>query len=95
MPFEPTTITLRTPLQHGDKEITKLTFNREAKVKDFKGVSLTDLSFEDTMTVAGRMLALPPSVLMEMSMPDYFQVSSVVMSFFDDSQETGQTSLPS
>ena len=89
MSFEPVTIELRTPIKHGSKEITELTFNRELKARDLRGISLDALNADSIITVASRALDVPPSVIGELAISDFMRVSQVVSGFFDDSPLTG------
>lgn len=91
MPFEPVTITLTTPLRHGDEEITELVFRREMCAGDMRGLSVGLPSYDDCRTVASRITGIPEPVLVKMSWYDFSQVVSTVMVFFNNTPLIGGT----
>lgn len=61
--MEPIVIKLTVPLTHGAETITELRITRRPTAGDLRGVKISELTFDDIITVASRLVALPPSVL--------------------------------
>lgn len=87
--MKPIKVQLSTPVQHGQEEVKELVFARPMVAGDLRGISVTDLKHDDVIEIASRLVAMPPSVLRQLSMPDYMGVAEVVTSFFGSSPLTG------
>lgn len=85
----PIKIQLGTPVQHGQEEVKELVFARPMVAGDLRGISVADMKHDDVIEIASRLVAMPPSVLRQLSMPDYMEVAEVVTSFFGSSPLTG------
>lgn len=86
----PIKIGLRHPLEHGNEEIREIVFKRPLKVKDLKGVRITNLAFDDFALVIGRLANLPASVIEQMEIADFAAVMEVVSGFLDGIPGTGK-----
>jgi len=78
---------LKKPIKHGSEDIGELTV-REPKAKDIRTMKIPP-STDDMLTLGGKLVALPPSVIDELSIPDTMALLEVVGNFMDDGQETG------
>lgn len=85
----PITITLKTPMQYGNKDVTELVFARELEGTDVRGISVADVRFDDLATVAGRLCGYPSSFIMKLKGADFMAVSKVATDFLSDSPPTG------
>ena len=61
--MEPIVIKLTVPLTHGAETSPELRITRRPTAGDLRGVKISELTFDDIITVASRLVALPPSVL--------------------------------
>lgn len=86
----PITITLATPVTHGDEEVRELKITRPMVAGDLKGVTVSALTFDDLMLVGGRLTGYPPSVIAKLSMPDFTRLNEAVTSFLGDGPGTGR-----
>lgn len=84
--MEPIVIKLTVPLTHGAETITELRITRRPTAGDLRGVKISELTFDDIITVASRLVALPPSVL-----NNFTELSGVIGAFFGSGQPTGMT----
>ena len=89
--MEPIVIKLTVPLTHGAETITELRSTRRPTAGDLRGVKISELTFDDIITVASRLVALPPSVLNTMDLSDFTELSGVIGAFFGSGQPTGMT----
>ena len=92
--MEPIVIKLTVPLTHGAETITELRITRRPTAGDLRGVKISELTFDDIITVASRLVALPPSVLNTMDLSDFTELSGVIGAFFGSGQPTGMTLRP-
>ncbi len=88
--FEPIKIPLKSPIQHGDETINTLTIPREMVAGDLRGISISNLKFDDICEVASRLTGVPTPIIRTMKMPDFMALSGVVTDFFEDSPATGR-----
>lgn len=79
----PVKITLSKPVKHGDEELTELVIKREMVAGDLRGISVTNMKFDDVYLVASRLTNVPVSVINQLSMPDAVELQGVVTSFFE------------
>lgn len=89
--MEPIVIKLTVPLTHGAETITELCITRRPTAGDLRGVKISELTFDDIITVASRLVALPPSELNTMDLSDFTELSGVIGAFFGSGQPTGMT----
>lgn len=82
------TITLQTPITHGSEIITELTFGRQIRGKDLRGLPLT-LGFEHLLILAGRLCNQPPAVMEQLEGPDLLAVVETAGVFFGPGLPTG------
>lgn len=87
--FEPIKITLKSPIQHGDETISTLTIGREMVAGDLRGISVSNLKFDDIYEVASRLTGVPTPIIKTMKMSDFMMLSNVVTDFFEDSPAIG------
>lgn len=87
--MEPILIKLTVPLTHGAETITELRIVRRPTAGDLRGVKISEFSFDDIITVASRLVGLPPSVLNTMDLSDFTELSGVIGAFFGNGQPTG------
>lgn len=88
-PEFPIEIMLRVPLTHGDEEIRKIVIKRPLKVKDFRGVKIASLAFDDFALIIGRLAGLPASVIEQMDLGDFASAMEVISGFLDGFPGTG------
>lgn len=82
-----TTITLKSPLKHGESEITELKF-RKPVARDLRKFELTDLNkFSKIQDLTAILCGLPMSVLDNLEMEDLVSCTKVIASFLSSSQE--------
>ena len=85
----PITITLETPVKHGEAEVRELKITRPMVAGDLRGITVTALTFDDLMLVGSRLTGYPPAVLAQLSVPDFTRLNNVVTDFFGAGQATG------
>lgn len=90
MTFKPITISLDSPITHGEEEITELKFERKMTVADLRGMNVSGMTHEDLYTLVGRLSGYPPSAMAKLSIPDYMKAVEVVGDFFGGSPLTGE-----
>ena len=82
---------LKKGLTAAQETITELRITRRPTAGDLRGVKISELTFDDIITVASRLVALPPSVLNTMDLSDFTELSGVIGAFFGSGQPTGMT----
>ena len=82
----PIVIDLKKPVKHGEEEFTQLVIKREMVAGDLRGVSVSNLKFDDMFMVASRLSGVPVSVINQMCMPDAMRLQAVIDGFLEDSQ---------
>ena len=78
----PYILTLKKPIEYGNKTITELVFEREPMAADLKGMTMNDMSWDNLMQLGSRVLGLPPSLIGKLSPKDLQEMGAVIMSFF-------------
>lgn len=81
-------VTLKNPITFGDEIIESLTFKGPLKAKHMKGIPLK-MTYDDIFTIASRLCAHPPSVIVEVAGEDLTKVLSVVTDFLPAGPKTG------
>ncbi|WP_297669046.1 phage tail assembly protein [uncultured Desulfovibrio sp.] len=79
----PVKIPLSRPVTHGDEQIAELVIGREMVAGDLRGVSVTNMTFDDIYLVASRLANVPVSVINRLSMPDAVKLQGVITAFFE------------
>ncbi|MBU1229557.1 MAG: phage tail assembly protein [Proteobacteria bacterium] len=88
--MEAKTVTLSTPVKHGEEEITKLVFTREPKAKDMDGIPIGGQLYGEHMTkMISRLTGYPPSVIGEIGLGDFMRCGEVVGDFLSPGPQTG------
>lgn len=82
----PIIIPLSKPLEHGNEEITELKIAREPVWKDWFGIQIAKLSFDDLCLVSSRLTNVPVPVLRTLPMGDAMRLQEVVSAFLDSGQ---------
>lgn len=85
----PVIIKLTRPVKHGEDDVTELKITRPMVAGDLRGIKVTEMTFDDLLLVGSRLTGYPPSVLAQLSVPDFTRLNGVVMAFFDGGPETG------
>lgn len=85
----PITIELKKPIGTPIEPVTKLVIKREPVAGDLRGIAIGQLTFDDIIMVGSRLVNEPPSVLQQMSVPDFTRLSEIIGSFLADGPETG------
>lgn len=83
------TLVLKTPIRHGEEEITSVEV-REPTAKDIRKIGFpftggTDISGQKIFDYAVELVGLPPSVIGQMSARDFTEISGIIANFFIDS----------
>jgi hypothetical protein len=87
----PYTVLLKYPVTWGKSEtVTEITFPRRLKVADFKGIPTSDLKFDHMVKVVARVTGKAETLLMEIDIEDFMQLSEVVNSFLPGGQKDGE-----
>jgi hypothetical protein len=84
---EPTTITLKEPIQFGSATIAELTF-RKPKAKDFRRFPLQPTQ-GDLLDLVGQLTGQPKAVIDELGMEDMAEAMERVAVFMGSGRETG------
>lgn len=82
----PKTITLKDPIEIISKEgekrvITELTIGQSPKAKHFKGVKVTNMTFDDTLSLISRVCNEPMYVIEELGAFDMVKLAEEINSF--------------
>lgn len=89
--YTSTTLKLITPIFIGDDtSIEEITF-QVPKAKHLRFLQLDNPKMDDLLTLAGKLCALPPSTIDELSVHDVFKVIQVIFGFLGDGVVTGKT----
>lgn len=86
----PITIELHTPVKHGEEEVKTLKITRPLVAGDLRGVKVAAMTFDDFMLIGGRLTGYPPSVIAQLSAPDFMALNTVVTDFLAPGQATGR-----
>lgn len=85
----PVIVKLAKPVMHGEEEVRELKITRPVTAKDFRGITVEKLTFDDLILLGSRLTGYPPSVIGQLSIPDFTRLNNVLTAFFADGQETG------
>lgn len=88
-----TTYILKEPIQFGNETITELRF-QNPRAKHLMHLPLMAPTGVDFMKLAGQLSGQPPSVMEELSGPDYYGVIAVVTGFLQRGLEIGDMPSP-
>ena len=89
----PITIDLKEPIVMTNKvgetleTINEIILSRRPKAKDFKGISLSDMQFDDVIKLISRMCNVPISTAEELDAEDFMEVQQVIMNFLPTAGE--------
>lgn len=91
--FEPITLTLETPIQHGSETITQVVITRKPIGGDMV-FALDEATARDgstkqgtmVMALASRICDVPEPVLKKLDLPDFLKLSGVVSGFLPSGQ---------
>lgn len=89
--FEPITITLSYPVQHGQEEITRLIIPRRLTGGDLRGVKVAELLHDDMAVIGSRLVGYPPSVITSLDIDDFLELEVVITGFLSGSRPTGNS----
>jgi hypothetical protein len=89
MTFEPITITLSYPVQHGQETVSSLVIPRRMVGGDLRGIRIAELNHEDMAVIGSRLTGYPPSVLSSLDIDDYLELEVVITGFLGSSRRTG------
>jgi hypothetical protein len=86
----PYTLDLKFPFKYGEREVTSLTFPRRLKAKDFKGIAVSDIRFDDMARILARITGESSALIEELDGEDLMTAVGVVNSFLPSGLTTGQ-----
>lgn len=77
------TVTLKTPISQGSKEIDRLEFpDRKLRGRDLKGIDLAKITLADNlMLLIGRLTGEPPNVVEDLEFEDLMACMEAVLDF--------------
>ena len=90
--FEPVTIELKKPIEHGQGQVERLVFNREPVAGDFFDLQPSGWTAGDYGLVISRLTDQPLPVIKRLSVPDFRAAMLRVEAFLSAGQETGSES---
>ncbi len=86
----PVTIQLKKPVDHGSRQITELTFERELEAGDVFDVNLSiGFTGRDFANVIARLTGQPLPVISRLSFVDFSAAQVIVNDFLSDGPSTG------
>lgn len=88
--FEPITLTLETPVAHGDEEIKELQILRPMVAGDLRGIPVQELTHDHICELASRLTGVPTPVIKKLSIPDYLLLAGMVGDFLSGSRPIGE-----
>lgn len=81
------TVPLKRPVTFGTETYTELVFRRRLKAKDFFGMRIGGMKWDDYVTLISRAVNIPSPVLEEMDAEDFTAACMVVDSFLSSGPE--------
>jgi len=86
----PHTLALQFPVKWGDDgEISEVVVKRRLKAKDFKGIKVANMGFEDMIRLCVKVTGEPQAFIEELDSMDLFALIEVVNSFLPSTPEGG------
>lgn len=78
----PYTVKLDYPFTYGkDREVVEIVFNRRLKAKDFKGINLKEIKFDEMMKLISKTTGEFSAVIEEIDSSDLMKCVEVINSF--------------
>lgn len=85
----PHTITLKYPVQIGEKTVTELVFGRRMTAGDFKGISASEITFDHMILIIARLTVTPAAIIEKLDAVDMMECAGVIRSFLPTGLTTG------
>lgn len=86
----PHIISLKFPFEYGkDRQVKEITFTRRLKAKDFRGISVSNITFDDMLRLISKSTGESQAVIDELDTEDMMACTEVINSFLSVGQKTG------
>lgn len=79
----PFSITLKFPLKFGQEEISEVVIKERLKARHLKGIALQNMTFNDSLRIISRLVALPMKCVEELDANDLMRLNKVVEGFLE------------
>jgi hypothetical protein len=86
----PHKVELTFPFEYGkDRKVSEIIFTRRLKAKDFRGISVNNITFDDMLKLISKATGEVQAVIDELDTEDMMKCTEVINSFLSAGQRTG------
>ena len=86
----PHVIPLKFPFQYGkDRLVSEVVFTRRLKAKDFRGIAVSNITFDDMLKLISKSTGESQAVIDELDTEDMMACTEVINGFLSSGQQTG------